>query len=370
MAGSNRLASHRGNIRANGRRRKARGGDRQTRLSVERLEQRTLLTANFLPGVPVWQAQGPAPITGVTYATPDTSVGAVESILPVPTGSVTYNVLGYSVTETVYTIYAGTVNGGVWEADNVTASTLNAINWRPLSDNEPSLGVASMAYDPRLKTLWVGTGSVSSAYRQGGPDVGLLKSTDSGTTWTQLGTGLAGQRIVTVLPTANYEGGQQVVFAASLDGGGILRSNDGGKNFNAVTKVSYLFGQPAGTLAGTATDIVQDPNNANRFYAALAGQGVFESDDDGLHWGWIDNGIPQMTQAEGTKLAAVYDGTTHQTNLYAVTEKGGNVTGAWITHPVGNYSLTNQPQWSAIGTVPESKPGDPTTAPQADVGYG
>jgi hypothetical protein len=155
-----------------------------------------------------------------------------------------------------------------------------------------------------------------------------------------------------------------------LDGGGILRSNDGGKNFNAVTKVSYLFGQPAGTLAGTATDIVQDPNNANRFYAALAGQGVFESDDDGLHWGWIDNGIPQMTQAEGTKLAAVYDGTTHQTNLYAVTEKGGNVTGAWITHPVGNYSLTNQPQWSAIGTVPESKPGDPTTAPQADVGYG
>ena len=47
MAGSTRLSSHRGNIRANGRRRKARRGDRQKRLSLERLEDRAMLTIVF-----------------------------------------------------------------------------------------------------------------------------------------------------------------------------------------------------------------------------------------------------------------------------------------------------------------------------------
>ena len=146
------------------------------------MEERRLLTVNLLPSVPVWQALGPDPIQDAGLADPGTSdsatnphtaVGAIESVVTVPTGS-------------TYTVYAGTVNGGVWRADGVTTSNLATLNnWIPLTDHEPSLAVSSMALDPTDptgNTLWIGTGSLSSLGELGGSTMGLLKTTDGGQT--------------------------------------------------------------------------------------------------------------------------------------------------------------------------------------------
>src|SRR5262249_17115628 len=147
---------------------------------LEALEDRRLLsvTASII-GQPTWLEQGPGPInsSSLVLASPNgSSSGAVESVVAEPTA-------------TGYIVYAATVNGGIWRSDNIPAADPTTITWRPLTDNQPTLATCSLALDPNDtsgNTLWVGTGSVSSAGNAGGPSIGLLKTTDGGATWTVL----------------------------------------------------------------------------------------------------------------------------------------------------------------------------------------
>jgi hypothetical protein len=261
---------------------------------LEILEERRLFSIS-LAGVPSWVEMGPDPIEngqGFQMASPNNAeVGAIESIAAEPTGPGTY------------IVYAGTVNGGIWRSDNITDGMFALQNgqpvvdpklaeWRPLTDNQPSLSTSSMALDPNDSsgnTLWVGTGSISSAgIGRGGPGVGLLKTADGGNTWTDLGKNdLQGQEIVKVLPTTLTDSGSgsghggQIVLVATRYGNsqnGIYWSGDGGQNFvNAA-------GKRAPVLSGQVSDVVADPNSPGTFYAALPGQGIFLSTDNGKDW--------------------------------------------------------------------------------------
>src|ERR1700730_12347930 len=112
------------------------------RLHLEVLEDRQLLSVS-LTGVPNWIEQGPGPILndGNTHALPDSrAVGAVESVAVEP--------LTGPAGGSGYIAYAGTVNGGVWRSDDINAADPKTINWRPLTDQQPSLATRSMALDP------------------------------------------------------------------------------------------------------------------------------------------------------------------------------------------------------------------------------
>src|SRR5205807_758136 len=132
---------------------------------------------------------------------------------------------------------------GVWRTDNINATDPAQIRWRPLTDNQPSLATSSLAldpFDPSGNTLWVGTGPLSSyQYNNNGiQSVGLLKTSDGGATWTRLGTDLAGQRILRVVPAALIDPSthQQVVLAACGNGAGIQWSDNGGRTFHQGMK--------------------------------------------------------------------------------------------------------------------------------------
>src|SRR5207245_7868061 len=138
----------------------------------------------------------------------------------------------------------------------------------------------------------------------GGPAIGLLKTTNgtaSFPNWTVLGNGavlptdvsLARQRIISVVPTSLLDRitGQQIILVASLDGNGILRSKDGGQTFQRVNG-------PSGPLSGQASDLVADPNNSQRFYAAVAGSGTFRSDNGGLAWTAIARGTSKLSRSK------------------------------------------------------------------------
>ena len=112
--------------------------------------------------------------------------------------------------------------------DGVTSLNMGSISWKPLTDNEPSLAVSFMALDPidnSGNTLWVGAGSQSSGGSgNGGPAVGLLKTTDGGQTWTHLvGTAAtsisdasdATPIVVTTTNTANLSNGSQVTISGA-----------------------------------------------------------------------------------------------------------------------------------------------------------
>ena len=80
------------------------------------------------------------------------------------------------------TIYIGAAQGGVWRTDDAGAS------WRPLTDSECSLAMVSIAIDPvNPEIIYAGTGeqhfSGDSYY-----GCGVLRSTNGGMTWEQLGS--------------------------------------------------------------------------------------------------------------------------------------------------------------------------------------
>jgi len=152
------------------------------RLWLEPLEDRTMLSVTLF-GIPNWDAAGPAPelnsgdenvpaelATALLGQNPVS--GAIEAIAVQPNSNVTY---------------IGSVNGGVWKTYDISAPQ---VFWVPLTDQFPGLQIASLQFDPTdgtNQTLVAGIGTTNSLGRNMGPLTGLLKTTDGGKTWIQLG---------------------------------------------------------------------------------------------------------------------------------------------------------------------------------------
>src|SRR5205814_8693840 len=111
--------------------------------------------------------------------------------------------------------------------------------WIPLTDQFPSLSIGALALspmDPTHNTLFAGIGRTSNlaglqldypltgspqttVSRLGGPLTGILRTTDGGTTWQQLGTDLTGLNIESVVPTTLGGDPAHHVVLVAADGG-------------------------------------------------------------------------------------------------------------------------------------------------------
>ena len=178
-------------------------------------------------------------------------------------------------------IYIGGADGGVWKTTN------GGTNWTPITDSQVSLAVGSIAIDPSNHlNIYVGTGEDNNN-QDGYTGAGILKSTNGGTTWTNLpgpfvgpfdsttGGGSIGS--LAVHPT----NGQILLAGATLEGAdGVYRSTDGGSTWTLVL----------GGSGFPATAVVFDPTNGNNAYAAIgyvggnSANGVYGSTDGGQHW--------------------------------------------------------------------------------------
>jgi hypothetical protein len=129
-----------------------------------------------------FQSQGPAPVFGPAAdvqsgdAIPNaTTSGAIQAVLPDPNNA--------------NRLFIGSVNGGVWSTTN------GGTTWRPLTDNQASLSIASLAFNStNSQQIYAGVGLVSNGMfgnkdpaGRGGARTGLLWSNDGGTTWQPLG---------------------------------------------------------------------------------------------------------------------------------------------------------------------------------------
>jgi hypothetical protein len=306
---------------------------------LELLETRTMLSVT-------WSNIGPSAILhGQVQGLGDDKVaGAVQAIAPYP--------------DNANIIYIGTVNGGVWKTTNATEADPH---WTPLTDGMPSLSIGDLALSPlNSQTIYAGTGKFSSASSDGGPGVGVYKSTNGGVSWTILGyNDFNGLSIDSIVPAAITGG--QIVLAGTSDTqptsdtpaktrGGLFRSIDGGNTWLQLSGRFHPPGESSGVSYGLpdgpVSQIVRDPGDVTnlRFYAGLPGKGIFESDNGGIDWHGINGGIPLAT-VNGSNLVklSVHSSPGHDV-LDAAFEDTKVVTGVFqVTSPTSVNSWTSIP---------------------------
>ena len=272
-------------------------------------------TSGTTPGV--WQSLGPQPIdTG----TPPNGFGLVS-------GRVTAEAVNPSDSND---IWAGTADGGVWN------STDGGHHWQAMTDTQVTLSTGAIAIDPNNgNTIYVGTGEGNfngDAYW----GAGVLKSTDHGATWSQLGFSYFGGMGFTKI-AIDPSNSNDILGAVTYDGGtaptggssnvntqeGIWQSTDGGSTWTNVLGAGVDF--------EGGTDLAFDPANPAIVFAGVgdiwgeygprtANGGVYKSTNHGATWTQITaNALPTGTNVERTSLGISQDGT----HLYAAFTDGG-----------------------------------------------
>ncbi len=188
------------------------------------------------PPSAIWQQLGPQPEDTNTLPNSDFHFGLVS-------GRTTAIAVAQ---HTPGLIYIGTADGGVWKSTNDGAS------WTPLTDRQQSLSIGSLALDPADptdNTLYAGTGEANYVFPNGfnGDSyfgIGVLKTTDGGTTWALVGPGLPNFTPygATAVGIGVMEANGPAVWAGTTKG--LYQSTNSGTNWTQVV-VNAGFPMPA-----------------------------------------------------------------------------------------------------------------------------
>ena len=252
-----------------------------------------------LSGSTAWVPLGPAPLA--SDATGDGSQG--------------YNWVSGRATSVLIdpadtsgnTVLLGGAYGGLWKSINAGNLSPNpaAVVWQPLIDDQPTLAVGAIALQPgNSNVILVGTGetnnSADSYY-----GLGILLSTNGGSTWTQIQSAGTGQSFLGIgfskiaFSTANSN---LVVAATAGDNGlclgleaaaagdnspclgpvedgnstvrGLYYSLNGGATWNRATLTD-------GAVPASATAVIYNPSQgaSGTFYAFIRRHGLYSSTD-------------------------------------------------------------------------------------------
>lgn len=165
-------------------------------------------------------------------------------------------------------VYIGAPAGGIWK------STDAGVNWAPLSDQLPQIGVSGIAVDHTdSNIIYIATGDkdASDTY-----SVGVLKSTDGGLTWNTTGLSFGGSNSfagdIIMHPTNN-----QILFCGTSSG--LYKTINAGTSWTVVQ--SGDFSQGAVRFKPTDPTFVYATSN-NRFYKSTNTGTIFTQVSTGL----------------------------------------------------------------------------------------
>ncbi|WP_026776265.1 glycosyl hydrolase [Polaribacter sp. Hel_I_88] len=186
--------------------------------------------------------------------------------------------------------YVGYASGGLWYTNN------NGTTFTPVLDNSPTQNIGDIAVDWNSETIWVGTGEKNSS-RSSYAGIGMLKSTDKGKSWQNVGL-TDSHHISRILINPNNP--NEVIVAvighlySSNEERGIFKTVDGGKTWIK----SLYIDENTGII-----DVDFAPENFNVMYAAswererkawdFDGDGknsaIYKSTDAGTSWAKISD---------------------------------------------------------------------------------
>ena len=123
-------------------------------------------------------------------------------------------------------MFAGAVAGGIWKTTDAGA------HWTPLTDLWPTLSISSLAIDPKQPdTIYAGTGERQSSplYGDSIRGAGIFKTTDGGSTWSQLPKPANESDFDYIYKVVVSPNDSAHIYAATLNG--IYFSPDGGSTW-------------------------------------------------------------------------------------------------------------------------------------------
>jgi len=210
--------------------------------------------------------------------------------------------------------YVGYASGGLWYTNN------NGTTLTPVLDNSPTQNIGDIAVDWKTGTLWVGTGEKNSS-RSSYAGIGVLKSTDKGKTWVNVGL-IDSHHVSRII--INPNNADEVLVAAighlysPNNQRGIFKTTDGGKTWSNPLFIDENTG---------VIDIEAAPENFNVIYAAswererkawnFDGDGknsaIYKSIDAGNSWTKISstNGFPEGDGVGRIGLAVFNENTVY-----------------------------------------------------------
>ncbi|CAL2087919.1 Por_Secre_tail domain-containing protein [Tenacibaculum sp. 190524A05c] len=190
-----------------------------------------------------WKPLGPFNSTSVLFSDPNKTVGQgrVNAIAVDPNNSNTY--------------YVGTPAGGIWK------STDAGLNWTPLTDYLPQIGVSGIAINPNdSNVIYIATGDDDA---DDSSAVGVWKSLDGGTTWNNTDN----------IPGNPDEMGEIYIDPNSVNtvlvatSTGVQKTINGGRSWTT-------------TLTGEIIDLKMKPGDSNVWYA-VSSDTFYKSTDGG-----------------------------------------------------------------------------------------
>ncbi|GAA4149680.1 hypothetical protein GCM10022217_01930 [Chryseobacterium ginsenosidimutans] len=207
-------------------------------------------------------------------------------------------------------VFAGGVSGGLWVNQDPSVSTNE---WTPLSTFWANTSIACMAFDPNNpQILYVGTGESSTSDAIGS---GIWKSTNGGSTWTQIftipptysGTTRSGNFYINDIKVRNNAGVSEVYAGVSgnyndgawhgLNQAGLYKSTNDGATFTKNTSL-LAFNTTTNTTSSTGYSIQQIEIGADNSVWVSTRSSRFSN---------IDSGGRILKSADGNTFNEVYN---------------------------------------------------------------
>lgn len=191
--------------------------------------------------------------------------------------------------------YAAYASGGLWYTNN------NGTSFEPVMDTAPTQNIGCVVVDWNSGLILVGTGEVNSS-RSSYAGIGVLKSTDKGKTWTNIG--LPDSHHISKIWINPKDNNEIVVgvlghLYSKNEERGVFKTTNGGKNW---TKTLYINDETG------IVDISFAPNNPKIMFASAwererkaynfkgngIHSGIYKSEDAGTTWTKINanSGFP------------------------------------------------------------------------------
>jgi hypothetical protein len=195
------------------------------------------------------------------------------------------------------TMFVAAAGGGIWKTTN------NGVTWRPVFDDKSIIAMGVLAIAPTdTNIVWAGTGEPNTRNTIE-PGAGIFKSTDGGITWKSMGLEKTQHigRIVVDPRNANtvYVAALGPIWKAGPDRG-LYKTTDGGTTWTMI--------KAGGNDRTGFIDVALDPRNPDVVYAASwedlrtpyslksggVGSALWKSTDAGKTWAEIKgNGFPE-----------------------------------------------------------------------------